>query len=189
MARSLSTDFLHNMRFHVTVVDTVVGNNPNSFLIGGANNQPAGFVSCSAPSMTADAVEYREGSYIYARKYPGFPAVGNVSMSRGVVKGDSSFLVWMFHTISGPGEYRADLDVKHFHRDGLYAGGGAAITEVSNIQDKDPARTYQLKQCFPTSHKVAGDLEASSADVSVMELEVALEYFTVKDPQAEFTST
>ena len=79
MARPLATDFLHNMRFHVSVVALGAGNNAVGFLEGGdrkVNSTPAGFMNCTVPSMTANAVMYKEGTWVYERKFPGEVSMG-----------------------------------------------------------------------------------------------------------------
>jgi hypothetical protein len=47
-----------------------------------------------------------------------------------------------------------------------------------------PARIYHVREAFPTNHKVASDLEATSGEISIMELSIAYEHFEVEEGQA-----
>jgi phage tail-like protein len=145
-----------------------------------SNGTPqAGFSAVTTPEATVEAVEYKEGQWVYTRKYPGNPSMGDITMSRGVARGDSSFWEWMKAVIEG-GEYRADLDIKHFHRDQQLLGqaAGTGNIETSNV-DNNPARAYQVKQAFPIRHKVAADLDATASEISIMEIDCAYENFDV----------
>lgn len=57
---------------------------------------------------------------------------------------------------------------------GLEAGLGI---EVSENAPRVPGRMWLLRECLPTRYKVASDFDATSADVSLMELEVQPKYF------------
>lgn len=182
MARSVTTDFIHSMRFQVVVA----GDNPDGFLAA-PGRADAGFTLCTTPSVTMEALEYREGTYIYTRKYPGIPTVDDISMSRGVARGDSSFWAWMRRCIEGTGEYRVDLDIKHFHRDNSLTRGVAPTGDTPNlttINTETPGRTYHVKEALPTRHKVAGDLDATAGEISIMELDIAYEHFEVEEHTA-----
>lgn len=170
-ARSVASDFLHSMRFQVTVGD--------GFTLDGAGGAQAGFMTCSTPEATVEAVEYREGTYNYPRKYPGNTTVADISMSRGVALGDSSFWSWVSTVIHGEGEYRANLTIWQYNRSVLQKNvptwsGGTAPTTVSG-------RSYTIYEAFPIRCKVAGDLDASSSDISVQEIDFAFEYFKVDE--------
>jgi hypothetical protein len=62
MARAQSDDFLHSMRFWVNVAAGPGGTSKPDLL--GAE---AGFSAVTVPEMTVEAVEYKEGQYIYTR--------------------------------------------------------------------------------------------------------------------------
>lgn len=185
MARAQSTDFLHNMRFHV-VANLSGGGNPlqdgNTRKVDFAPGTPpeAGFMSCSTPDISVSPVMYKEGTMIYERKYPGEPSMGgDIALDRGVARGDSSFWTWIRTVVEGSGEYRADLEIKHFHRaQALSVSPGN--TNKQNIKVDAPARTYQVFQCFPTTHNITtGQLAATDGEISIMSLTVAYEHFYV----------
>jgi len=177
MPRPVASDFLHSMRFHVAVAD------PNVSKITGPGADGAGFSMVTTPEVNVEAVEYREGTFVYTRKYPGNPTTSDISMSRGVTTKDSSFWDWLRVVVEGSGEYRNDLLIKHYHREQALnrekvTTGGAS--NLVNISTETPARTYKVFQAFPIRHKVAGDLDATASEVSIMELDVAYEYFEIE---------
>jgi len=173
MARAQNTDFLHSMRFHVTATTADSG----TPLDNSTKSPTAGFMSVSTPEATVEAVEYREGLYNFPRKFPGNTTVSDVTMQKGVARGDSTFWTWLKVVIAGTGEYRADLEIKHFDRRVL----NATLSQNAGTTFATPARTYTLKEAFPIRHKVAADLDASTSDISIMELDVAYEYFEIKE--------
>ena len=180
MARSVATDFLHSMRFQVVTTD---GARPS---LTPAGRPDAGFTQVTTPEATAEAVEYKEGTMIYVRKYPGSPTIADISMMRGVARRDSSFWDWMRVVLEGSGEYRQDLDIKHFHREdaltrddgGGAAGAGANLTQINS---ENPARIYHVREGFITRHKSAGDLDATASEISIMEMDVAYEHFEIEE--------
>ena len=182
MARAVSTDFLHSMRFHVTV-DGRGGGAAAGDLLRPAGRPDAGFSACTTPTLAAEAVEYKEGSFVYARKQPGAPTVEDISLSRGVARRDTSFWLWMRAVAQGgpvydgasDAEYRADLTIKHYHRDQALTG---AATGINLAQ---PARLYHVYDAFPTRHKIAGDLDATAGEISIMEMDLAYERFEVTE--------
>jgi phage tail-like protein len=163
MGRAQSTDPLHNFRFHVR---TSSGQGQFS-----SSEGEAGFQSVTVPEVSLEVTEYREGTYTYTRKYPGIPTVGEISMMRGVTKTDSSFFDWIQAAIRG-GEYRTDMTIYHWHRDGKTHGV---------LADLNAARKINCYEVFPSRVKVGGDLDATSSEVSIAEMEVAMEYFEVED--------
>lgn len=180
MARAQSTDFLHSMRFQV---DIVAGYDyfQNQNGVSSSVSPSAGFMSVSTPEATTEAVEYREGTYNFPRKYPGNTTVSDLSMQKGVARGDGTFWNWLKTVISGSGEYRVDLNIYHFDRRVLNRPANGAITsDFQKVASAgNAARTYKIFEAFPTRHKVAADLDASSSDISIMELDLAYEYFDV----------
>lgn len=179
MARQVFEDFLHSMRFHV------VAEQIGSFTPLQVEGFPdAGFSAVSTPELTVEAVEYKEGTMIYTQKYPGNPTVSDCTLSRGVARRDSSFWSWIRVVAEGTGNYRADLRILHFHRqESLQRGApGAPAQPEVNLTAFDPAipaREYLCRECFPIRHKVAADLDATSSEISIMELDIAMEHFEV----------
>lgn len=177
MARGTNFDYLHNMRFHVDALE-----NPEvtDFLRSGGNDTPqAGFSSCTLPTMNVEAVEYREGQFVYTRKYPGHVTYDNVTMMRGVAKKKSGLFEWINRVVVGGGEYRCAIGIRHFHRNNVLPITAGGIGTAENLPVDSPAtpaaKTYLLRNAFPARYKFGSDLDATSSDISIMELEVAYE--------------
>jgi phage tail-like protein len=182
MARAKNTDFFHNFRFHVVVTGFGEGSAPR-LKSGTVGDKPqAGFSSVSIPEATQDAVEYREGHYIYTRKYSGLPSISNVTLSRGVALGDSTFWYWMKDVIEGNAEYRANVSIFHFHRDSKPATSSAPA-EPNTTQGVSVVGSleYKIGEAFPIRNKISADLSATENSVSITEIELAIEYFDVID--------
>jgi len=177
MARAQATDYLHSMKFHVDVT-RVGGTNMLRTTVSGGKPQ-AGFSACTTPEATVEAVEYKEGQWVYTRKYPGNPSMGDVTLSRGAARADSSFWEWLKLVIEG-GEYRADIQIKHYSRDKALPGQGPGAGNITSLDlAQNPARTYQVWEAFPMRHKVAADLDATASEISIMEIDCSYEYFDV----------
>jgi len=144
----------------------------------------AGFSTCSTPEASIDAVEYKEGHMVYTRKFPGTPTMADITLARGVALKDTLFYDWMFKVIEGGDQYRTDLVITHFHRDALpgYQGLNNPNATAINVAQTPPSnRQYIVQEAFPLRCKIAGDLDATSADVSVAEMDVCYEHFYVQE--------
>jgi phage tail-like protein len=192
MARAQVLDFLQSFRFFVNVMPAPPGTGPNLQTISnadGGNGPQAGFSTVSVPEANTESVEYREGQYVYTRKEPGYPTISDITLQRGVTRGDSSFWDWLRVVIEGSGEYRADMDILHYHRDTAltrpYPTTGAQpnLTQI-NVSQVLPARIYHVFEAFPMRHKVAADLDATAAEISIMDLDVSYEHFEVEEVAA-----
>jgi len=177
MARPQATDPLHSFRFHVTATEvTGLDGDPlqptNSEGIVGQQIQ-AGFQAVSTPEYTVEAAEYREGVKTYTEKYPGIPTVNDLTLSRGVAKEDTAFIAWILAAIEGR-EYRSDLTIFH----GLRPARSSPLSG-EDFSDSTSKR-YLCEQCFPIRVKIAGDLDASTSDVSITEVDIAVERFGVQ---------
>jgi|SRR5581483_2140251 len=156
MARSIDTDLYHNFRFHV--VDPA----------GGNLDPVAGFTKVTIPNIGLDPVDYREGTFIWTRKFPGIPKVGDCELTKGVVKKDSDFLKWIEKPILGGQNYRSDLLIEEYH-----------ISDEFGINGT-PSRIIRIKEVFPTDFKASADKDASQPDVAVTSLKLAVEEIEVE---------
>lgn len=170
MARNLGSDFLHSFRFHV-IEGAPDASNPARL------NTAAGFSACTTPEASVEAVEYREGKSKYTRKQAGIPSMTDITLSRGVAKTDSDFWNWMKVCMEGPGGYRQDLTIYHYHRDEVLLGSAAsAATTVA------AARQYQVSEAFPMRCKVASDLDGTASEISIQEIDFSYEHFDIVVP-------
>lgn len=157
MARSVSTDPYHGFRFHI--VDPA----------GGNLDPVAGFKTATMPEVSAPAVNYREGVYLWTRKYPGVPEVGDVTFETGIFRRESSFFEWIKRVVEGgAAEYRTDLIVQQYH-----------ISDEFGI-DGAPSRVTRLKEAFPVTVKPTGDFDSEGADVQLQSITLAVEEMEVE---------
>lgn len=175
MARAQQTDFLQTFRFHVRAVG------PDGARRLVPEGRPdAGFSQVGTPRLSIEAVPYREGTMNYAVKQPGPGTFEDITMSRGIARGDTTFWSWAQQTAEGGGEYRADLDILVFHR----VQALSATTDTRNttrINTDNPASIIHVFNAFPTGVPLFGELDATSAEIAVQELTVAIEYATRED--------
>lgn len=180
MARAAAEDLFHSFRFWAQLGGT---------LDNGLDPMPqaSGFSSITIPEYTLEAVEYREGNAVFTKKYPGLPTTADLTFSRGVVPRDTGFFDWLVATMASGDSYRADVIIWHFHRAGLplwnpksHTVEDAAADVVVGSLDS-PKRKYKVHEAFPIRVKPAGDLDASTADVSIAEADVAYEWFEIED--------
>jgi phage tail-like protein len=143
----------------------------------------AGFSACSTPEASNEAVEYREGQQVYTQKFPGLPTMSDLTLSKGVVLTGNQFYNWMFAVIEGAATYRDEIIIAHFHRAALAGFQNADLSGADNASaianDATPRREYTCTNAFPIRCKVAADLDATSSDVSVSELDIAYEAFSI----------
>jgi phage tail-like protein len=165
MARPQNSDFLQGFRYQVSTGEAQV----KPF------DPEAGFTSVSIPEISLDPVEYREGIYTWTRKQPGIPTVSDISLARGVTQTDTNFYDWIMAAINGA-EYRTDLVIKHYHREGMGVIGSPVVDAIRQTE----AKSYFAYEAFPSRCKVAGDLEGTTGDISLQEIDVVLERLEMK---------
>jgi phage tail-like protein len=169
--RSANTDYFHNFRFHARV------EGPGG--IDYLDSNTAGFNTCTTPEMTVEATEYREGIWTYTRKFPGLATVSDITLGRGVTRRVGSFYDWMIRCIEG-GEYRATLTIYQYHR------VGKEPDERATRDDLAFAKRIICEEAMPIRMKPAGDLDATAADVSIQEVDVAMERFKIEEPPSPY---
>jgi len=193
MARAAKTDFLQNFRFRVSAETGGVDGLKATGLPEHSIDNQAGFQSCSIPEMSVEPTEYREGIMKYTRKFPGIPTVTDVSLTRGVVAEDTTFFRWMIQTVSG-GEYRSTIVIQQYSRTDVAQadtmGNPTYFGPYSGTSfPKQSSRDITCYECMPMRVKPGADLDATSGEVSMQELDFALEYFSISgtpplDPKA-----
>jgi phage tail-like protein len=125
------------------------------------------------PEITLEATEYREGTFTWTQKYPGPPTVSDCTLMRGVAKSDTAFYDWVMSCATG-GEYRSDVTIWHYQRTEM-GGSGAAPLQSTDV------RRVECKHCIPMRVKPAADFDSMSGEVSLAEVDFAMESFTLKN--------
>ena len=121
-----------------------------------------GFTEVSGLEIEHEIVEYREGAspVSSSKKMPGIRKYSNITLKRGIVKGDNEFFEWI-NTISMNQVERRDVIIKLL--DGRH----------------DPVRVWRIRNAWPV--KFSGtDLKADSGEVAIESLELAHEGMTVE---------
>jgi len=167
MARALNTDYYQAFRFAVSL------ESPGSNFI----QAQAGFNNVTIPELSVEATEYRDGITVYTKKQPGLPTVSDSTWQQGVaatgntaVGQASPFFNWMLAAINGEA-YRANVTLWHIHlADGFPLPDNAT---------PGSSRAIVLYEAFPIRVKPDGDFDATSAEVSMREIDVCCEYLGV----------
>jgi len=159
MARELVNDFYQAFRF------AVVMGSPGDLYIEAS----AGFNNITVPEVSQEAAEYREGNRVWTVKQPGPPTVGNATFQQGVSNANGNgrpFYNWLL-AAAGGWEFRSDIEIVHQHR---------ARGDIDS-------RVITLGNAWPSRVKVDGDFDATSAEISLREMDVECEWVQV-DAQA-----
>jgi len=125
-----------------------------------------GFSEVTGLTQEKQVIEYRDGSFPeYASiKMPGIPKVSNVTLKRGVVKGDNEFASWLA-TVKLNTVERRDL-----------------VVSLLNEEHK-PVMTWKVHNAFPV--KVEGpQLKAGGNEVAIESIELAHEGLEVQNEAA-----
>lgn len=159
----VKTDPLRNFKFLVNIY------NP-------ARHIPAsmGFMSVSGLNITTDVIPYRQGGHnTTTQKMPGQSDFAPITLSKGVMLGDSGPMRWMkdlFSVIQGAGggypglEFRSTVDVHILDH---------PVTSLT--VDQTPTKAiFRLYNCWPTSLAFS-DLDAGANSVFVMQMTLAHE--------------
>jgi len=171
MARTQATDFLQGFRYFVRAVRA-----DGSQVLQPAGRPDAGFSAVGSPRLSIENASYQEGQMLYARKQPGAPSFEDITMSRGIARGDTTFFDWAQQTAEGSGEYRVDLTVEVFHRaQALSRTAGDSRTTLTISTDR-PAVTIFVLEAFPNGVPLFGDLDANSSEIAVQELGITYEH-------------
>lgn len=172
MSRAAVDDLMQGFRFHV-VAQTAAGENPLEYTRSGEyqGGGQAGFTSATIPELSVEVAEYREGTFQWTQKYAGVPTVSDVSLMRGVAKKDTAFLDWVRSSVDGE-EYRCDVTIYHYQR--------TEMGQATQSDFDDTLRRMECKNCVPIRGKASGDFDSTASEVSVSEVDFALESFEIK---------
>jgi len=170
--RAAADDLMQGFRFHVTATNAD-GVDPLAYDrgIGFDGGAQAGFQSVTLPEITVEASEYREGTFKWAQKYPGPPTVSDCTLMRGIAKGDTLFHKWVMGSVDGK-EYRCDVTIWHYQR--------AEMGLANKAETSADVRSIECHNCVPIRSKPGADFDSASGEVSLAEVDFAMEWFDVK---------
>jgi phage tail-like protein len=152
-----------------------------------------GFSAITAPEITVETHDIREGTWHFPRTVVTRAAVNSITLTRGVQFFDSDFWRWIVAALSGDkaaltkqnsgalpallaagagSSVRKNLLLVHFTS--MNPVGSVALgTQYTRI----PGKAWVLHGCVPTRYKVGSDFDASSSAISLQELEIKPEYW------------
>jgi phage tail-like protein len=122
-----------------------------------------GFTEVSGLSMETNVIEYREGSSpVYSSiKMPGIQKYSNITLKRGIVKGDNDFFNW-WKTINLNKVERRDI-----------------VISLLN-ENHEPIVNWKVRSAFPVKIECS-DLKAKGNEVAIETLEIAHEGLTIEN--------
>ena len=122
-----------------------------------------GFSEVSGLTQEVQAIEYRDGSLpeYSSLKMPGLKKYSNVTLKRGVVKGDNDFFQWLV-TVKLNTVQRRDI-----------------VISLRN-EEHDPVMVWKIHNAFPVKVEGPG-LKASGNEVAVESIEIAHEGLEVQN--------
>jgi len=200
MARERLEDLMQNYSFWLFDAGVMGGN-----VLFPVLDPSLGFSAISSPEITAELRDIQPGNWEYPRKVVKTAAVSPITLSRGARFYDSDMYNWIIRAIRGEDPSRRNLYLIHFLslRSGgtgvVQAAVGAAVGAVSAvagggglaggfagaaggailssfIDDRIPGRCWSLRDCVPIRYKAGSDFDASSSDISIVELEIQPEH-------------
>jgi len=122
-----------------------------------------GFSEVTGLTQENQAIEYRDGSFpeYSSIKMPGLRKFSNITLKRGVVKGDNEFFAWLA-TVKLNKVERRDLVIKLLN------------------EEHNPVMVWKVQNAFPV--KVEGpQLKASANEVAIESIEIAHEGLEVQN--------
>ena len=174
MARTQLNDFLQAGRFHVLDV---------SFSFPPVLLPVFGFRGCTLPELSINIREIVEGNYEYPRKVVSGASVGNITLQQGVSLFNSDFWDWARKTVVG-NKPPKDLMIVQFTQMGsqqnlvdTFLPSATQIPPGLEFAARIPGRAWVLKKCRPTRYKPGTDFDGMSQEVSIAELDLAVEEF------------
>jgi len=175
MARERLTDLVQNYPFWM--IDVSPSAAPPFLVLGGPL---FGFSAMTMPEVTLEMAPINPLNSMWTQNHVKRAAMGTITLSRGVRVYDDTFFEWMRAAMRGQGAPRRNLLMLQFL--------GMSVAELvgigSNSEQADkwtpdaieavrvPARAWLLYGCLPTRYKGGADMDASSGDVSIAELDI-----------------
>ncbi len=122
-----------------------------------------GFSEVSGLTQEVQLIEYRDGnSPDYSTiKMPGLRKFSNITLKRGIAKGDNDFFTWL-NTVKLNTVERRDLTISLLN------------------ENHEPVMVWKAHNCFPVKVEGPG-LKASGNEVAIESIEVAHEGVTIQN--------
>lgn len=172
------SDYLSNYHFHVMDM---------SFSTPSVFNLSAGFRFCTAPEITAEIKEFKEGTFEYPKKVITGAKVGDISLHRGVKFFDSDFYDWIAPAIAAKNTQSQILGQTIFRKNILIiqysdistnsnSQGFTPFQTLNDLIQFVPARAWMCFDTLPVYYKAGTDFDGIGADMSIAELTLSPRY-------------
>lgn len=194
MARSRATDFLSVSKFHLLDV---------SFTWPPVLIPIFGFKSITLPQMNIELKEIKQGNYEFPMKVVSKASVDNITLDQGVSLFNSDFYDWIKKSAVGQVSPRnliliqfTNVNPKLMHvptkGGGLPKGLASTANATSNVLSvasnalagfgfedgaRLPGRAWTLQACRPIKYRPGSDFNATSSEISIASLTLAMEEF------------
>lgn len=151
------------------------------FVAGALTN---GFQSITMPELTAEAETIQPLNSAYPVTFAAKYTVGTMTLTRGVTPYDSTFWRWIRRSVSGEDRVQRNLLLLHFMGLGIGNDAGPIVPAVPGVGVgnleviRGFGKGYILWDCVPTRYKSGTDLDGSSGEISIAELDIQPLYFT-----------
>jgi hypothetical protein len=150
-------------------------------------NPLLGFSTLSAPEITVEEYQIKQGNWFFDRQVVKRGAISGFSAQRGVTYSDSDFWRWTISALTGGLEsslgsasYRRTFVLIHFFARNPTGINLEEATQARNFGPFEfairvPARAYLLKGCIPTKWRSGNNFDAMDGSVSIAELDFSCE--------------
>lgn len=164
MARKRISDYFQNDKFHLMDMSFAF---PMVFI------PVFGFSGCSAPEITNNLQDVKEGTYEFPRKVnKGTASISTITLSQGAQLVNSDLWDWMRKSITA-NIGRRNLLLVHFT--GNKATGNYKVGGYVDLAIRIPGRAWYLVNCIPSRVKLASDFDARDSEISIAELDLECE--------------
>ncbi len=155
---------MHIIQYFKQIICKIMGNYPLAayhFKVDWGGTR-LGFSEVSGLSIEHDVIDYRDGSSpeYSSIKMPGLPKYTNITLKRGIMKGDNEFFQWT-KTVQGSKVERRDVTISLLN------------------EQHESVMTWKIKDAWPVKLEYL-PLKADSSDVAIEVLELAHEGLTVE---------
>ena len=130
-----------------------------------------GFQNCSAPEITVNTKEIKEGTFPYPHKVMESANVADITLSNGAKFFDSDFYDWISGYIRGQTGMRRSLLIVQFseiNTNSAFANigiqnvlpTGVALSPFLDILGRMPARAWLCHSCIPVHYAASQEFDA-----------------------------
>ncbi|MFA4971296.1 MAG: phage tail protein [bacterium] len=171
-------DLLQSHRFWL--LDLVPSSTFPFFVLG---SPIMGYQSITMPELTLEVDEVKQVNSMYKKYVYSGGSVGAITLMRGARCYDDTFYQWITRALRGIDMVPRNLLLIQFtnintkNKDDLEVMLPIAIEAWESSQFL-PGRVWLLWNAIPTRYKPGSDMDATSGEVSIMELDVQVEAFT-----------